>query len=91
LVFQRDRHRKRQPAALRWGTVLPIFLLLYSPDLNPIEVIKDRLYDEIPVRDNEELQNIIQAEVRYFYANPQGIKSICKVNYKTMTGFLERV
>lgn len=70
---------------LRWGTVLPIFLPPYSPDLNPIEVlwkvIKDRLYDEIPARDNEELQNRIQAEVRYFYANPQEIKSICKVNY----------
>ena len=70
---------------LRWGTVLPIFLPPYSPDLNPIEVlwkvIKDRLYDEIPARDNEELQNRIQAEVRYFYANPQEIKSTCKVNY----------
>ena len=75
-------HKTRK---LKWGAVIPIFLPPYSPDLNPIEVlwkvIKDRLFNEIPPKDNEELQDRIQAEVKHLYRNPQEIKSICKVNY----------
>lgn len=71
--------------ALKWGNVLPVFLPPYSPDLNPIEilwkVIKDRLFNEIPSSNFEELQDRIQIVVRQLYNNPEEVKSICKVKY----------
>jgi len=70
---------------LNWGTVLPIYLPPYSPDLNPIEVlwkvIKDRLLDVMPPKNGEELQDRIQTVIRQLYNNPQEVMSICKVKY----------
>jgi transposase len=71
--------------SINWGNVIPIYLPAYSPDLNPIEVlwkvIKDRLYDPIPVKDYEELKDRIQVVVRQLINNPKEVKSICKVKY----------
>lgn len=70
---------------LNWGTVLPVYLPPYSPDLNPIEVlwkvIKDRLFDVMPPKNGQELQDRIQTVIRQLYNNPQEVMSICKVKY----------
>ena len=71
--------------SLRWGTILPVYLPPYSPDLNPIEilwkVLKDRLFNEMPPEDNDELQDRIQAVIREFHDHPEEVMSICKVKY----------
>ncbi len=68
----------------RW-TILPIYLPPYSPDLNPIEilwkVIKDRLFNIIPPKNHEELQDRIQVVIRQLINRPEQVKSIYKVSY----------
>ena len=71
--------------SLNWKNIIPVYIPPYSPDLNPIEVlwkvIKDRLYDPFPPKDNNELQDRIQTIVRQLIDKPEEVKSICKVSY----------
>lgn len=85
VVMVLDNASWHKTASLTWGTVIPVYLPPYCPDLNPIEVLwkvlKDRAYDLMPPKNNEELQDRIQTVIRQFLANPNEVKSICKPGY----------
>jgi len=71
--------------SLSWGTIMPVYLPPYSPDLNPIEelwkVMKDRFRRAFPPMEYEALCDRIQEVLRQFFSNQQEVRSICKVHY----------
>ena len=71
---------------LNWGTAIPIYLPPYSPNLNAIEelwkTIKDRIIFLKPVKNSEELEQILLDHLRYFLNKPEIIMSVCKISEK---------
>lgn len=82
-----DNARWHHAKVLDWGRIIPIYLPPYSPNLNAIEqlwrVLKDRLCFLKPIKNENELQEIIINHLRYFINNPEVVKSVCKISEKT--------
>lgn len=85
LLLVMDNARWHKVKSLDWGNIIPIYLPIYSPELNPIEelwkVMKDRIFNVYPAKNKEELYDRVQEVLRYFFQNPDEVKSICRVPY----------
>jgi hypothetical protein len=85
LVLVMDNARWHKVKSLEWGNIIPVYLPEYSPELNPIEelwkVMKARTYNAYPAKNREELYDRLQEVLRYFFQNPEEVKSICKLTY----------